>query len=508
MPTGSEPRTSLKCSSPQRQHHKVSTGRRHSSSRSGSRQKGKQQYAALSSPRVDADPDPPGGEAVADDGAAAFHKLCRRVKSAAACLLLVVVCIGLLLGADAVSISVSIADALQGMPPTPSPSPPPAVASAVQSARPAAEPEATKELSSWNEAIDEVQPLRLPSSSSSPPPPPPPPPPSPPPPPLPPPRPALHCGKDGPPVIFLHQQKAGGHNIKVMLAPNLGYGYEQRQRWLWHGSGRQPPGCKCRGGTKLGYSFSRPACWSKDCSAKPPAWITVTRDPWARMKSAFYYCDQAKNSWDPLCHLGPLPKDWSERPCEFGRRWASGGGYQFAAYLGLDYDRLKRLPCAPARCDAPAPAGDAGNACIRFALRACQLDSNTTDASRALIADAFRAQESFLAIGLVEEFEASMRLFERETGCTGLSEHVVNKSHSSLEHKVGQEANEKRKVAEAQFDSCNPELMQLMSIDQKLYAHAKQLFERQRAGAAGLTGAPLSPPKSCTQAKGGEVACG
>ena len=264
------------------------------------------------------------------------------------------------------------------------------------------------------------------------------------------------------------------------------------------------------------WSFNDERPWCIDHKSMP--WVTIVREPWERMKSAFYYCEAqwtrlgvapgrpGQQTVDPLCNVGPLPLGpASARVREFGRRW--GLNYQFEHYLGLDYEMLRRLPCSPpsAECSAYEMAttpngkfvGMREHLCKRLILHACRLDSNETEASRALIADAFRVQESMLAIGLVEELNESLKLFERVTRCTnlGASQWDTYRGHSTLK----ETDHEAYQAAEIVFEECKAEIRGRMNVDIALYEHAKFLFRNQRHGAVGQTAGLLGPPLACEQ---------
>ena len=276
--------------------------------------------------------------------------------------------------------------------------------------------------------------------------------------------------------------------------------------------------CKLSSGAQWSYTDERP--WCRD---EPGIqWISMVRDPWERMKSAFLYCEPQwpqgcpgcatdlngrVRRFDPICNVGPLLQGApSERACEFARRW--GLNYQFEIYVHLDYEQIRRLSCAPpdseclANPSPPSPwhseeVGMRDHACLRLAIRSCGLDGNQTAASKALIADAFRAQESLLAVGLVEAWEDSLTLFERETRCPGLAnpEYEDDILHNSLKRSDPVA----HQLIELAFARCKDEITRTyMNVDYALYAHAKTLFEQQRRGARGQTSGPLGAPKVCT----------
>jgi hypothetical protein len=265
------------------------------------------------------------------------------------------------------------------------------------------------------------------------------------------------------------------------------------------------------------WSFTDERPWCRD---EPRTdWISMVRDPWERMKSAFYYCEAQWRRWklcpgcvsaaiDVLCNVGILPSGTpAVRACEFGRRW--GLNYQLEHYTRLDYTSILQLPCAPPDQECPAlhlspiqlrpfNAGMRDHACLRRAIRACQLDSNQTEASRALIADAFRAQASLLAVGLVEEWDASLEMFERATRCEGLASRTFRKDvHESSLKRSDSSAFQ---AAEQAFDTCRVDLTRnYMKVDYALYAHAKTLFQQQQRSIHRWRGSPLREPLRCTQ---------
>lgn len=286
------------------------------------------------------------------------------------------------------------------------------------------------------------------------------------------------------------------------------------------------------GHARWSFTDSRP--WCRD--QPQTAWISMVRDPWERMKSAFYYCEwqwqRAKvvcagcaqdlhghfGLLDPICNVGPLAGSTpAARACEFARRW--GLNYQFEYYIHLDYEQIRALPCAPPDSECPAhksplnsrnhkeEVGMRDHSCLRRAIRACRFDSNQTAASKALIADAFRAQESLLAVGIVEEWAASLQLFERVTKCGGLASdaYVADELHESFKRTDPAAV----ASAESELETCRADVTtNYMDVDYALYAHARSLFREQRRGVRGQRSWPLGAPLTCTQSSAVDpVAC-
>ena len=90
-------------------------------------------------------------------------------------------------------------------------------------------------------------------------------------------------------------------------------------------------------------------------------------------------------------------------------------------------------------------------------------------------------------MGLVEEFNASLKLFEAATGCNGLaSPHYrrtwVHQTSLKRLHPAALAAHERA------FDACADELRAATAADAELYAHAKALHAAQVRVAAGGDG--------------------
>ena len=69
----------------------------------------------------------------------------------------------------------------------------------------------------------------------------------------------------------------------------------------------------------------------------------MAREPIARLKSAFYYCEGCRYKDVGVCGGMPRSASTGSRACEFGRRW---GNYQLQRLIGPSFDATTALPCA------------------------------------------------------------------------------------------------------------------------------------------------------------------
>ena len=292
------------------------------------------------------------------------------------------------------------------------------------------------------------------------------------------------------PLGFVHQQKSAGTSLRRMLR-SVANGSDI----AWDDVPWRDGHCTCGG--KRGANAQRVWAFSDeapDCDSSCPGlrWITLFRDPWERMKSAYYYCHAYA---DQLCYMPEYQPKLS--PCEFGRQW---GNYQFAKLSGLRWfdPAFKQLPCARSvlerapRCAACSasdlsppsvgsrhPRGCPPSAwCRRAVIRACGLDTNASAASTVLFRLVAERMQAFAAVGLLERLDDSLRLFAHAARCGSddvLRSAKVYQQHNSLKRS---QPGQLRKL-EAQFDACRPSLMAALRLDHALYAHARQLFQSQ-----------------------------
>jgi hypothetical protein len=296
--------------------------------------------------------------------------------------------------------------------------------------------------------------------------------------------------------MFLHQQKSAGMSLRNTLK-NYANAHNIRNQLVSVESDLLLR--RRKGFCEHGWSFSDERPWCRDNAEVP--WFTMVRDPWLRVKSAFYYCVQG--AWhDVLCNVGKLhvpssgshTGDLGAKACAFAKRW--GSNYQFEKYTHLGWKQLRKMPCAP-KCELDG-AEEYVHQCVRTAIQACALDSNRTAASRSLIAEAFQAQASMAAIGIVEEYGPSMRLFARVSGCDDLDAAKYSRTVAHPSLKTSQPATFAK--VESSLEKCKHEVLPGMAIDYALYEHAKQLSHAQRRGAAGRTAPRLGAPMQCSQA--------
>jgi hypothetical protein len=291
------------------------------------------------------------------------------------------------------------------------------------------------------------------------------------------------------PLAFLHQQKSAGVSIRWTLQ-----NVAEASSIAWEREPQRDGVCRCkndRNSTTWFFSDEAPEC---DLCPHIP-WITLFRDPWERMRSAYFYCHVLG---DQLCYM----PDYSPRrsPCDFGRRW---GNYAFAKLSGLRWylpEFKKQISCATpglAACDClnssakrevasdarlrRAPGCPASAFCRREVIRRCGLDmENATRASQELSRLVFARLHSFSAVGLLERLPESLRLFAGVAGCStadAMVARLAHKAHASLKRDHSAAAVRK---AEVTFESCKKELLERhMHLDVALYAEATRLMQAQ-----------------------------
>ena len=143
------------------------------------------------------------------------------------------------------------------------------------------------------------------------------------------PTPHTHAPSCNRSMAFIHQQKSAGSTLRTAMQKiAAAHGVE------WESKVQRDGQCSCgsRGHAVWSYSDEAPRC--DHCPTLP--WLTMWREPWERMRSAYMYC---ATTGDSLCFM---PDYQAKRaPCDFGRRW---GNYQFAKLAALPFSW--RPPCA------------------------------------------------------------------------------------------------------------------------------------------------------------------
>jgi len=298
-------------------------------------------------------------------------------------------------------------------------------------------------------------------------------------------------------LAFLHQQKSGGVSLRNILKATA-----ERHGAVWDRQAQRDGHCRCGNLSSIVWSFSDEAAECDACPALP--WVTIFREPWARLRSAFHYC---KTIGDQLCFLPNYnPK---REACDFGRRW---GNYNFAKLSGLRWfqDWWRQQPCtrnlptsskhSTETCDCVNsdehrdgwPHGCPPSAwCRREVIHRCGLEANAS-----FIAATAARLDTFAVVGLLERLNESLQLFGRVAGCgdellMGLrhDNSFAFRHDNSFASQAGRrpphfgEIDQKRLDVqfEAQVAACRGELMQGMQLDRMLYAKATKLMQAQVA---------------------------
>ena len=141
-----------------------------------------------------------------------------------------------------------------------------------------------------------------------------------------------------PSLAFLHQQKSAGVSLRTTLKS-----VANASGHAWDSEPWRDGSCTRR---TWAFSDEAPECDDDGCDGLM-RWITLFREPWDRMRSAFYYC---RSLGDQLCFMPDYSKQRS--PCDFALRW---GNYQFAKMSGLRWfwPEWRRLACARAVLQRP-----------------------------------------------------------------------------------------------------------------------------------------------------------
>lgn len=305
--------------------------------------------------------------------------------------------------------------------------------------------------------------------------------------------------------VFQHLHKSGGMTIRRIMNPPkgdleedgdiVGYGTDEwrlgRAFWdetlspqLLHGKRYRVATGGYTGALRLSPGLAR-GC----------RFFTVFRHPVNRLVSAFYWCRSPKHSWDPLCASSVMDSTKASL-VDFARHWGNYGARQLAmAFIPaedvLRYvdetvgdDRPALLDGVPVE-DIPSwfllkaylrhsyPRGGGGGG--GDGGRPDGIGEFNDDAALASLLGPIQdlVRDNYTAIGVVEEFDASMALFDRAGVLPG-------KTWADTYGKLGaanrNEAHETEGGAVLRRALVSDEVKRYLRLDILLYDHALAVF--------------------------------
>jgi hypothetical protein len=305
------------------------------------------------------------------------------------------------------------------------------------------------------------------------------------------------CGSEG--LGFLHQQKSAGMSIRTHMSK-----VATQHSVHMVGTVARHGACHCP-------SQQEPAVWifgdqAPRCTDCPSmSWFTFFREPFDRMRSAYFYCRTGQGQRDSICLDG---QGGYTRPCDFAIRW---GSYQLVRLANPPSQSIKEKltrylpkngcnatyeelltpnpgkPCkvAPTRTDLRScgPDGRGMTSEVYHELdlfRRCGLDNTSTPQGTALLARVKRGLlTGFLTIGLVERWNESMALLANATGCREWTDPSSRAYHASLIRSGEQYYKLETAAADLAWQRCRPQIDAAMDADIQLYAEARRIFDVQ-----------------------------
>lgn len=279
--------------------------------------------------------------------------------------------------------------------------------------------------------------------------------------------------------IYTHLQKCGGSTVKKILFDYWGKKSTTYDSGQWKLGDKSTEGIAKNLASKTGLNVAAggytEALRRTDAFANDKCrWFTVFRHPVSRMVSAYYYCRQ--DPTDQLCASAVVPARTNDLEA-FAKHWGNYAVRQFALNLvtfGEVVDDLStRLP--PAVLKLPG---------WYMLKRHFHERGGSTELGRTSNASMFAMlqpvqdllRDRYVAVGLLEEFNTTLSLFNVALDMPGMDWHRefanVGKENVDVHH-----ASEKREDLKEALT--NSEIKKHMWLDLLLYDHAVQVFHAQ-----------------------------
>lgn len=291
--------------------------------------------------------------------------------------------------------------------------------------------------------------------------------------------------------MFSHLQKSGGSSVKIILRDGCKYckvfTYDVPE-WC---SKKPIPSYTVKGNRGKvnvvvgGYTEAL----RFDPRFKGCAWFTVFRHPIPRLVSAFFYCKRFPE--DKCCGTKRMPDEARHSITAFAKYWGNFAVRQFAMGIvpsGVVFDHFRATKGREYDCSK-----DSGWYWLKLYLEETSTRSSSTTREREEGALYEMLQqikdlvsEQFAVVGILEEFDSTISLFDSVLGIPGLSwrdkfskygvKNAGSKHAGSKNAGSKHEEEEKKLIAEAWTNS---ELKSYIDLDILLYDHAVSVFRQQ-----------------------------
>lgn len=270
--------------------------------------------------------------------------------------------------------------------------------------------------------------------------------------------------------VFTHMPKSGGSTVKSIL-----YGWRGMQYTFLYNSVAWKLGERYAETFALdssnwrlavgGYSEVLRRHGGEGCK-----WFTVFRHPVARLLSAFYYCH--KKPQDQVCASSVIFAQNVDL-VTFARLWGNFGLRQFA--LGnLDIDEVLRVSASTSSRSREWPAWYIVK---QYWTGVATRDDGDGDAlferlepAKALL------REQYAAIGILEEFNTTLHLFDRVLDMPGLDWPGAFGQHGIVNKNSKFESERENELGSAWQDD---RIKHYLRLDIELYDYAVRLFHEQ-----------------------------
>lgn len=315
--------------------------------------------------------------------------------------------------------------------------------------------------------------------------------------------------------VFQHLHKSGGMTIRRIMNPPkgdiqadgdiVGYGSDEWRLGRAFRDGTLAPKLLYERRYRIATGGYTAALRLSPGLAGGCKFFTVFRHPVHRLVSAYYYCRSPKHSWDPLCASSVMDATQADLVA-FAEHWGNYAARQMAmAFVPAD-DVLRYVDEAAGE-DRPAmlngvlvedipswfllklylrhrhqqgggqsSGGGEKEEGHRFAVAGADLDALNDDAALSELMDSIQdlLRDNFTAIGVVEDFGTSMKLFD----AAGV---IPGKTWAYTYRKLGaanrNEARETEGGAALRHALVSKEIKKYLRLDLLLYDHAVGVFQ-------------------------------
>lgn len=278
--------------------------------------------------------------------------------------------------------------------------------------------------------------------------------------------------------VYLHMNKSGGSTVRFLIKS---WADQQKIKQRLYGCSQWAQGSATsrrlvHSQVSLVYGGYTEGLRPYERVGDECKWFTVFRHPFSRLVSAYYYC---KRTGDQLCAHQTIDMKHMDL-VSFAEHWGNYGLRQFAlSQLSWEEVNASRAAKNCKRCSAWFK--------VKLYLKEQEANSPSNNSSSMLNDEGLErflepAQElignKYAAVGLLEEFNATLRMFTRALEMPGMDWVALYKSAGS---KNVHRAESAERAATVRLAWTDPSIREYISLDLLLYEHAEAVHARQVA---------------------------